>query len=174
MGDVTLDKINSLPDFLTDERFEISFSKMPAVSGITSDDINLRTVSFKPPKATIEKLTFTLHTFKKHQPSGRTPEESITITLVETIDAKTLQFIKDWRDLCVARNTHLVGNVEDREAEIIVYHKNNKNENAWVYKIIKAWIQDYDIPEFTDGSGPAAIQSTITLAYSDFIDGRKV
>ena len=174
MGDVTLDKVNALPDFLTDERFEIAFSKMPAVSGITSDEINLRTVTFKPPKATLAKVTATLHSFAKSQPAARQPEESITITLIETIDAKTFQFIKDWRDICVARNTHKVGNVSDREAELLVYHKDNQNRNVWNYKIIKAWLQDYDIPEFTDGSSPATVQSTITLAYSDFIDGKRV
>lgn len=174
MSDITLDKVNSLPDFLTDERFEVSFSKMPAVSGVTADDINLRTVSFTPPKTAITPVEFTLHTFKKSQPATRQPDDTLTITLVEAIDMKTYNFIKSWRDLCVERNTHKVGDVNSREAEILVYHKDNTSKTVWNYKIIKAWLQSYTLPDFADGSSPAAVTSSLTLKFSDFIDGTSV
>lgn len=168
----TLNEVNALPDFLTDERFRVEFAKMPAGLNLTSEEINLRTVKFAPPVTGINYITFTLHTHKKNQPAGRAVPEEFTFDLCETIDVKTYEFLNDWRNLCCARNTAVVSTPEEREATILLYHLDNHNEDRYVYKFDKVMLKSFSKPEFTDGDSPAVAISTLTLVCTDPNEGR--
>jgi hypothetical protein len=174
MGDVTFSGVQSLPDFLLDNQFNLVFSKMPAVSGITSDDINMRTVTFTPPQTIIAYAELTMRGFKKQQPSVRQPNQEITIELCETIDMKTHNFLTQWRELCAKRGNNYVAPASQREGEILAYRKNSQNTNVWAYKILNVCLSDFTVPPFADGSSPAVVKSELKLKYSDFVDGPNV
>lgn len=167
MGQLNLSQLNTLPDVLKNSKWNVRFSKMPAVSGITSTDIDLRTVTMDVPKATTNIMEVTIREHSLRLPGRLTYPQTITLNCIETVDTKTLQFIKDWRELCAAYDTHKVASRAEREAEILLYACDDQWNDVWTWKIHRAWLTDYTVPQLTNDN-PSAMQLSLVLAMTSF------
>ena len=172
MGQLNLSQVNTLPDVLKDSKWNIRFSKMPAVSGFSPSDIDLRAVTMDVPKATTGILDVTIRENTIRVPSRKTYTQTLTLNLLETIDARTMQFLKDWRELCSEYNTNKIARREDREATILVFHCDDQWQDVWKYQIERAWLSDFTPPNLQDGSSPNVVKIPLVLAYTSFIDNK--
>lgn len=170
MGNLNLSQINSLPDVLKDSKWYVRFAKMPAVSGITASEIDLRAVTMDVPKATTGVIEVTIRENTIRVPGRKSYSQSLTLNMIETVDMKTMQFLKDWRELCSEYNTNRVATKADREATILLYHCNDRWDEAWSYKIYRCWLSDFTPPQLTDGSSPSAYKVPLVLTYTHFTD----
>lgn len=170
MGKLNLSQLQSLPDILKDSKWNVKFIKMPAISGFSASDIDLRAVTMDVPKVTTNIMELTIRENTIRRPGRKTYSQTVTLTLVETVDARTLQFLKDWRELCNEYDTNKIADRTSREATIMIYHCDDQWQDRWVYKIENAWLNDYTPPAMSDGSSPAHVKIPLVLAYDAFID----
>ena len=172
MGQLNLSQINSLPDILKDSKWAIRFSKMPAISGFSASDIDLRAVTMDVPKATIGVIDVTIRENTIRIPGRKTYSQTLTLNLIETVDARTMEFLRQWREICNQYDTNKVGERSAREAEILLFHCDDRWKDVWQYKIERAWLTDFTPPALQDGSSPAAVKIPLVLAYTSFIDNK--
>lgn len=164
MADITLDRVDALGDYLTDEVYDIQFVTIPTgFTGITAEDINLRCNGFTVPDTDVNYLTVTHRTFTKEQPTHRNNAKDFTMTMVETMTPKTLPFLRDWLNRCAVKGTNFVYPPSQRQCEIMVYHKKNDKTIAWVYNLKKVQIVTKGDLNLGDGSSPNAIIPQISL-----------
>lgn len=137
MSDITLDRIDALGDYLTDEVFDVQFVSLPSgFTGITAEDINLRCIEFNIPDTDVNYLQVNHRTFTKSQPTMRNNyKDGITMTMIETMTPKTLPFLRDWQNRCAVKGTNYIYPPSQRQCEIMVYHKRNDKTVAWVYNL---------------------------------------
>lgn len=174
MGQLNLSELNSLPDVLKNSKWMVGFAKFPAVSGFTSNDVNLRAVSTDVPKATTGIIDVTVRENTIRIPGRRTYTQTLTLTLLETVDARTMEFLRQWRELCSEYDTNKIAERASREATILLYHCDDRWRDVWKYKIERAWLSDFTPPQLADGSSPAAVNIPLTLAYTSFVDSKLV
>lgn len=173
MGQLNLSQINSLPDILKNTKWNVRFSKMPRISGFSSSDIDLRAVTMDVPKATTGIIDVSIRENTIRVPGRKTYSQTVTLTLVETIDAKTMEFLRQWRELCSEYNTNKVASREDREATLLLFHSDDQWKDVWKYQINRAWLSDFTPPQL-GSADPSAYQIPMVLAYTSFIDNKLV
>lgn len=175
MSDITLDRVDALGDFLTDEVYEVQFIQIPdGFTGITAEDINLRTRTFEVPDTDVNMLDINHRTFSKSQPTHRNNLQSVTFTMIETMTPKTLPFLRDWMNRCAVKGTNYVFPPSERQCEIMVYHKRNDKTVAYVYNLKHVQIQTKGTIGLNDGSSPAAIIPQISMNSNKILEGPDV
>lgn len=175
MADITLDRVDALGDFLTDEVYEIQFVSIPAGMGnLSAEEINLRCTTFTIPDTEVNYLDINHRTFQKKQPTHRTNLKEVTFTMVETMTPKTLPFLRDWANRCAVKGTNFVFPPSQRQCEVMVYHKRNDKTIAYVYNLKKCQIQTKGDIALNDGSSPAAIIPSITMNVQLIKEGPSV
>lgn len=176
MSDITLQNIDALGDYLTDEVYEISVVQFPAgFVGIDSDDINFRCNGMTISDTEVVYLEYTHRTFGKSQPTHRTNyKNDITMSLVETATPKTLTFLRDWANRCAIKGTNYVYPPEMRQAELLVYLKRNDRTTAWVWNIKNCQLATKSGITLSDGSGPQAIVPSITFNSNLILEGPNI
>lgn len=173
MGQLNLAQLNTMPDVLKNTKWNVRFSKMPSVSGMSATDIDLRAVTMDVPKATVGVMDLTIRENTLRLPGRKTYSQTVTLNLIETIDAKTMKFLKQWRELCSEYNTNKIASRDQREAEILLFHCDDQWNDTFQYKICRAWLTDFTPPALTN-ENPSVYQIPLVLAYSSFIDSAMV
>lgn len=164
MADLSLERVNALGDFLTDEVYEVQFVSIPSgFSGITAEDINLRCNGFSIPDTPVNYIDVTLRTFSKKQPTHRPNVVQMTMNMVESSNPKTLPFVRDWMNRCALKGSNFVYPEAQRQCEIMVYHKKNNKTVAWVYNFKNVQIETKGEISLSDGSSPGVITPQLTL-----------
>lgn len=171
MGQLNLSQLNTLPDVLKNTKWNVKFSKMPSVNGFSSSDIDLRAVTMDVPKASTGILDVTIRENTIRVPGRKTYTQTLTLNLIETIDARTMEFLRQWRELCNAYDTNKIATRQEREATIQLYHCDDQWQDVWKYQIDRCWLSDFTPPQLTNDS-PAAYQIPLVLAYTSFIDNK--
>ena len=171
MGQLNLSQLNTLPDVLKNTKWNVKFSKMPSVNGFSSSDIDLRAVTMDVPKATTGILDVTIRENTIRVPGRKTYTQTLTLNLIETIDARTMEFLRQWRELCNEYDTNKIATRQEREATIQLYHCDDQWQDVWKYQIDRCWLSDFTPPQLTNDS-PAAYQIPLVLAYTSFIDNK--
>ena len=175
MADITLDKVDALGDFLTDEVYEVQFITIPdGFNGITAEEINLRTATFQIPDTDVNMLSIQHRTFSKEQPTHRNNLKDATMTMIETMTPKTLPFLRDWQNRCAVKGTNFVFPPSQRQCEIMVYHKRNDKSIAYVYNLKHCQIKTKGDIQLNDGSSPAAIIPQLTFSSNKILEGPSV
>lgn len=173
--DISLDRVDALGDYLTDEVYEVQFVTLPSgFTGITAEDINLRCITFQVPDTDVNYLTFTHRTFTKEQPTHRNNAKDVSFTMVEATTVKTLPFLRDWANRCAVKGTNFVYPPSQRQCEVMVYHKRNDKTVAWVYNLKNCQLVTKGEMNFNDGSSPAAIIPNITMKTFKILEGPDV
>lgn len=171
MGQLNLSQLSSMPDVMKNTKWNVRFSKMPSVSGISSTDIDLRTVTLDVPKATTGIMELTIRENTLRLPGRKTYTQSLTMNLIETVDSKTMEFLRQWRELCNEYDTNKIADRNSREAEILIFHCDDQWTDRWQYKIQRAWLSDFTPPQLGNDN-PSVYQIPLTIAYTSFIDNR--
>lgn len=175
MSDLTLDMVDALGDYLTDEVYDIQFVSIPTgFSGITADEINLRARTFEIPDTPVNYLQVDHRTFSKSQPTHRQNYQTATLTMIETMTPKTLPFLRDWMNRCAVKGSNYVFPPSERQCEILVYHKRNDKTVAYVYNLQHVQIETKGSISLSDGSSPAAIIPSITLNSNKILEGPNI
>ena len=175
MADITLDRVDALGDYLTDEVYEVQFVSLPAgFTGISAEEINLRARTFEVPDVPVQYLEVNHRTFTKSQPTHRNNYQQVTMTMIETMTPKTLPFLRDWMNRCAIKGTNFVYPPSQRQCEIMVYHKRNDKTIAYVYNLKHVQIETKGSIALSDGSGPEAIKPSITLNSNKILEGPDV
>jgi hypothetical protein len=169
MGQLNLSQLSTLPDVLKNTKWNVRFSKMPGVSGLSATDIDLRAVTMDVPKATVGIMDLSIRENTLRLPGRKTYSQTVTLNLIETVDARTMSFLKQWRELCSEYNTNKIASRDQREAEILLFHCDDQWRDVWQYKITRAWLSDFTPPQLT-GDNPSVYQIPLTIAYTSFID----
>lgn len=175
MADITLDRVDAMGDFLTDEVYEVQFVSLPAgFTGISAEEINLRARTFEVPDTPVNYLPIEHRTFSKRQPTHRENAQQVTMSMVETMTPKTLPFLRDWMNRCAVKGTNFIYPPSQRQCEIMVYHKRNDKTIAYVYNLKHVQIETKGSISLSDGSSPAAIMPSITLNSNKILEGPDV
>lgn len=175
MADLTLDRVDAMGDYLTDEVYEVQFVSLPAgFTGINAEEINLRARTFEIPDTPVNYLQIDHRTFSKSQPTHRNNYQSVTMTMIETMTPKTLPFLRDWMNRCAVKGLNFVYPPAQRQCEIMVYHKRNDKTIAYVYNLKHVQIETKGSISLSDGSSPAAIIPSITLNSNKILEGTDV
>ena len=175
MADITLDIVDGLGDFLTDEVYEVQFVTIPAgFTGITAEEINFRCKTFDIADTPVNFLDITHRTFGKKQPTHRTNVQSISMTMIETQNPKTLPFLRDWMNRCAVKGTNFVFPPSQRQCEILVYHKRNDKTTAYVYNCKKVQLETKGNITLNDGSSPGVIAPQLTMNTQLILEGPSV
>lgn len=171
MGQLNLSEINSL-DTIKNSKYTVNFSKMPAVSGFSSNDVNLRTVTCDLPKKSVGIIEQTIRENTIRVPGKKSYSQTVALTLMETVDMKTIEFIRQWGELCNEYDTNKIASRTDREATIQLYLCDDQWNSVWNYKLSNCWLSDYTLPQLGDGSSPELIKPTLTICYTYFEENK--
>lgn len=164
MADLTLARVAAMGDFLTDEVWELQFTSLPkGFTGIDAEEINLRARSITIPDVPVNYLEVNHRTFTKSQPTHRVNYQQVSFSMIETMTPKTILFLRDWQNRCAMLGTNYVYPPSQRQCEAVVYHKRNDRTTALVYNLKYLQIETKGEIALNDGSGPAAIQPSITM-----------
>lgn len=175
MADITLDRVDAMGDYLTDEVYEVQFITLPTgFTGINAEEINLRARTFEVPDTPVQYLEVNHRTFTKSQPTHRANYQSVTMQMIETMTPKTLPFLRDWMNRCAIKGSNFVYPPSQRQCEIMVYHKRNDKTIAYVYNLKHVQIETKGGISLSDGSGPNAIMPSITLNSNKILEGPDV
>lgn len=172
MSDITLDRVDAMGDYLTDEVYEIQFVSLPdGFSGIDAEEINLRARTFDIPDRPVNYLKLTHRTFGKAQPTHRTNLVDVTMQMIETMTPKTLPFLRDWMNRCAVHGNNYVFPPSQRQCEILVYHKRNDKTVAYVYNLRHVQIETKGTIGLKEGENPSAIIPQINMNCNRLLEG---
>jgi hypothetical protein len=174
MADITLDRVDAIGDYLTDEVYEVQFVNLYTGASLTAEDINLRCNTFTIPDTDVNYLTVTHRTFTKEQPTHRNNAKDVTFTMVESMTPRTLPFLQEWANRCATKGTNFVFPPSQRQCEVLVYHKRNDKTIARVYNLKKCQLVTKGDIALGDGSSPAAIIPSITMKTQLILEGPSV
>lgn len=96
----TITELRDLGHHASKYNWGIQFISLPAaVAGFSSADLNTRCVSITAPTRTQEATDISLRGHKIYQHGIMNYDGTITLTMHETVDRKTLSFFERWMDL---------------------------------------------------------------------------
>ncbi len=176
MARPTLENIRSLSNFTQLFRWEIAFSKAPkAIAFPGNDAINWRAESSSLPtfNPTASEVIIRGHKVKK--PGVGDWGNTITLTMIETIDSVISQFISDWRFACWSVENGVQGlqyDKKDIEANILLVRLDNLDIPIWKYELIGCF------PETTEAGGElgaedsSPLKPSISISFDYFKEGK--
>ena len=174
MADINLARVAGMGDFLTNEVYDIQFTRLPeGFTGISAEEINLRTATFQVPDVPVSYRQVTQRTFTKSQPTHRENYQQITMTMIETQTPKTRLFLRDWQNRCARLGFNFVYPPSQRQCDILVYHKRNDKTTALVYRCSNVQIETKGTIDFVSES-PSAIIPSLTLNAMLVLEGQDV
>jgi hypothetical protein len=174
MSRPNINEIRQIGQFATYHRWNIQFTKLPNGSNISSDQLNLRALTSDVPGYTIENSEIMIRGHKVNQPSIKTYNGTVTMTFVEGVDAKILEFLANWAAQQWDPETGVQGQKQDYEAEIVMFQLNQQDEVIWTYKLIGCHIDGREIGGSLDGSNTDVIRPSVTIHYDYFVEGQSV
>jgi len=169
---VTIDQIRSLGDFLPIYKWDVQISKVPSGVSITSDDLNFRVLTSDLPKMTGTSIEVNIKGHKVKQPGIYNYSNTLNMTFAETVDAKILTFIKEWRELCWETKTGKQKKKEEAEAEFLMFLLDREDNAVWKFRLVGCYLEDYDLTGL-DGSSSDIQRPSIIISY-DYFEDEKV
>lgn len=166
----SVDGIRKLGNFTQIFRWNVSFEKIPNGISISSEDINFRAESSTVPTLTGTSTEIVIRGNKVRQPGIHGYNSPITLTLMETVDNKIANFIKEWREKCWKISEGSAGvseNKDELEAVIVLTRLNNKDEAIWRYKLIGCYLEGAERGDL-DAQTADPMKPALAIAYDRF------
>lgn len=168
----SIDQVRSVADFTNIFRWNLAFAKFPSAvaSPPNSEDLNLRCESAELPRLTGQTIVQNIRGHQVRQSGIYNYTDSLTLTFVETVDNAIHQFLKDWREATWETKTGIAQPKSDLEAIITLQRLNNQDEPIWEYKLVGAFLQDFDFGGTLDGITSESLKPQMILSYDFFED----
>ena len=170
----SLQNLRSLGNFTQVFRWVVEFEKLPApLSSYKGDGINFRAESTGLPKCNPNSVEIVIRGGKLKRPGMADYENTISLTLVETVDNYVSNFIREWRELCWETengSTGITQNFEDIEGTLITTRLNNKDEPIWQYKLFGCFLETGEPGGEPDASTAEPYKPILTLSFDYFND----
>lgn len=165
-----------MADFADNTHWRIEFAS-GQFAGLTSEELNWRCETVPIPKRNTEKLAVQIRNLPPvHQPGNYFPSEnSMTVTLFETVDNKVLKSIADHIDQThykLKYNDTQQGRAgktrSESQIQIKIKRLDRQYKTIATYTFYGCFIESYE-PGGDLGSGTAEVlKPTITFSYDDF------
>jgi hypothetical protein len=174
MARPTIEQVRGLSDFQTLYRWNVTFASLPAKlvgSAPSIDDLNLRCETSEMPKMTNQAIPISVRGHKIKMPGISDYSQTITLTFVETVDAKIKSFLKAWREAIWASKTGVwAGTKAELQATILLEQLNNQDQAVWQFKLVGCFLEDYDLGQLAADQSDIQRPSMV-LGYDYFEDG---
>lgn len=174
MPRVNMEQVRAIGNVASLYRWDLVFAQLPSagnVNAIASDDLNVRCESSEMPKMTGTSVEVNIRGHKVKQPGIYAYSNVITLTFVETVNNTISQFIKAWRDICWEFKTGAQYSKNEVESTIILTRLDSRDNPIWFYKLIGAYLEDYEAGGTLDGVTVDGLKPSIVLSYDLFEDG---
>lgn len=170
-----LENLRSLGNFTQAFRWVVEFEKLPSAlsSYEGGDGINFRAESSGIPKLNPQSSEVVIRGHKVKQPGIGEYENTITLTLIETVDNFVSNFIRQWRELCwqtEGGSTGITQSKEDVEGTLILTRLNNVDDPIWQYKLFGVFMETGEMGQDLDASTPDPFKPALTLSFDYFND----
>ncbi len=154
-------------------RWNLLFASFPSaiVEPPSRDDLNLRCETSEIPKKTGQTVDVLIRGHKVRQPGIYAPVGTLTMTFYETVDNKIHKFLEDWKEACWATNTGVAAAKAAVEASIILQRLDQGDNAIWEYKLIGAFLEDFEGGGTLDGVTSDALKPSMILSYDDYSQG---
>jgi len=165
-----IENIRSLGDFATLFRWNLKVSTPPAVAPeFNTNTTNLRCESTNIPMLSGQSMELNIRGHTVKQPGIYRYNGQITLTFVETVDAKIHKALRAWREACWQAKTGVTQLKSDLEAVLVLEQLNNQDEVIWSYVLYGCFYEDGDFGQL-DGTSGDAQRVTLTCSYDYFED----
>jgi hypothetical protein len=171
MSDLTIDVVDGMGDFLTDEVYELVFTSLYKGASVSSQQLNILARGLVIPDTPVNYMQVTHRTFTKSQPVTRTNYQTVQLSMVELKTPQSMPFLRDWQNRCAMKGTNYVYPPDERQCQILVYHKNNNKDIVYYYKIVNAQIENKGSITLSEGSSPKEIAPQVQLNAMAVLEG---
>jgi len=171
----SIDQIRSVADFTTLFRWNLTFAKFPSAvaSPPNTEDLNIRCESAELPRLTGQTIIQNVRGHQVKQSGIHNYVDSITLTFIETVDNIIHNFLKNWREAAWETKSGIAVPKNELEAIVILQRLNNQDVPIWEYKLIGAFLQDFDLGGTLDGVTSDSLKPQMILAF-DYFDDRSL
>ena len=171
MARPTIDQIRGIGNVTQLFRWNLIFAQFPQglAAPPASDALNLRCESATLPKLTGTNTEVKIRGHKVNQPGIHNYSGTIQLTFVETVDNTIHNFLKAWREICWQTRTGIQLPKNQVEAVVLLQRLNQQDVAIWEYKLIGAFLSDYEPGGTLNNDGSDPLKPALTLSY-DLID----
>lgn len=168
----TIDQVRSVADFTNIYRWNLVFAQFPAAvaNPPALEDLNLRCESSELPRLTGQTMQHNLRGHQVRQSGIYNYSDSLTLTFIETVDNVVHNYLKAWREAMWETKTGVTQPKADCEAIILLQRLNNQDDPIWEYKLVGAFLQDFDFGGTLDGVTSDSLKPQLILTYDYFED----
>lgn len=172
MARPTIDQIRGIGNVTQLFRWNLIMAQFPAgiAAAPRSEALNLRAESATLPKLTGTNTEVKIRGHKVNQPGIHNYSPSITLTFIETVDNTIHTFLKQWREICWQTRTGIQLPKSQVEAVVLLQRLNQQDVPIWEYKLIGAFLQDYEPGGTLNNEGSDPLKPQMTLTYDLFED----
>lgn len=164
----SLSDIRSLGDFATTYNWYLQFLNAPA--GIDGSALNLRCETTDIPKKTGQSISVQIRGLPPiKQPGIYAPTGTLTLQVAETIDSKSSEIIKNWREMCYETNTGKAKRKSEVETQVRLVRLDRADNPIWEYVLLGAFLEDYDLGQL-QGASSDNMKPSLILSYDDFTE----
>ena len=163
----TLSRMQSLePTQSTRWNFDIIEAPTAVGSFPTSDDANLRVETTELPKKTGADVETTLKGHTMFSPGIYRPAGPLSVTFVEMVDTKILQWLAAWQQACWNDDTGARALTANLKATIGLTLLDNANKPIYEFQLLGCYLSDSDLGSL-DGSNSEAIKPALVITWDD-------
>lgn len=170
----TIEQIRSLGDFQTIFRWNISMLEEPTAlpNLISKDKFNFLCETATVPKATLNTYEVNIRGHKIHNNGIMTYDNTITLTMAETVSADIRKFIRRWREAYwQTRTGRASGDTNSLKAKFSLELLDNTDTVDWRIILVGCLLQDHDLGQL-DGVSSDSMRPTLTFMYDYYDDGQ--
>lgn len=172
MARPSIDQIRSIGNVTQLFRWNLQIAAFPSAitAPPTTEALNLRCESVELPKLTNQPVEVNIRGHKVKQPGIGQYAGTLQMTFIETVDNVVHNFLRQWREACWQTKTGISRPKTELEAIILIHRLNQQDEPIWEYKLIGAFLEDYDAGGTLDGTSTESLRPVFTLSYDYFED----
>lgn len=164
MPRISLDQVNSLPDLLSAENFELLLGNIPGGPS-KSEQLAIKCLNANLPGSGNEAFEAPIHGHVVKFRGRKTMPRTLSITYVEDSQFNTLNSLHRWNEFVVGTLSGTsAGDKKDYAVDGQLTVFNHKGEAISVYKIFKLF--PVDLPDIQlSGENTTMVQVPITFSY---------
>ncbi len=174
----SINQVRSLSNVLMTNNWTLLMPKMPIQGGAFAlpKDLNIQCESIEPPKMTSELVETQIRQFGVTSPGIAKPSGPITLTFIETVSVKILNFFSAWERSCFDPIFGKVGRKKSKlwdgssfnnvEAIFTLLTLDNEGSTVFGYNLFGCILESFD-PGNLDNANEI-IRPTVTIKFDYF------